>query len=98
MNRDPKETKYQIGTVSSRNWISRVALRRALADYNGIQNPEPQIIKLDLSEDSTSTDPALAPKCDPSLPPDAILSSQLTHRPAQGAVRRRGGASPTVKP
>jgi len=77
-NRDPKETKYQIGTVSSRNWISRVALRRALADYNGIQNPEPQIIKLDLSEDSTSTDPALAPKCDPSLPPDAILSSQLS--------------------
>ena len=90
VNRDPKETKYQIGTVSSRNWISRVALRRALADYNNIQNPEPQIIKLDLSEDSTSSDPALAPKCDhePAAGCDPVLAAE--HRPAQGALRRSG--------
>jgi ribose transport system substrate-binding protein len=78
VNRDADEEKYQIATISSRNWISRVALRRALANHWGIQNPEPQIIQLPLSEDSLSDDPALAPKCDESLPPDAILSSQLT--------------------
>jgi ribose transport system substrate-binding protein len=78
VNRDPSETKYQIATISSRNWISRVALRRAVAVYQGIQNPEPQIIVLPLSEDSLSDDPALAPKCEEDLPPDAILSSQLT--------------------
>ena len=98
VNRDPKETKYQIGTVSSRNWISRVALRRALADYNGIQNPEPQIIKLGLSEDSTSSDPALAPKCDKSLPPDAILSSQLTTDQLKTLFGAAAGASPSVAP
>jgi ribose transport system substrate-binding protein len=78
VNRDPAEEKYQIATISSRNWISRVALRRALANHWDIQNPEPQIIQLPLSEDSMSDDPALAPKCDDTLPPDAILSSQLS--------------------
>jgi ribose transport system substrate-binding protein len=98
VKRDAKETKYQIGTVSSRNWISRVALRRALADYNKIQNPEPQIIKLGLSEDSTSSDPALAPKCDESLPPDAILSSQLSTDQLKALFGQAAGASPSVTP
>lgn len=78
VERDPKETAYQMASISSRNWMSRVALRRGVADFQGIQNPEPQIISLPLSEDSLSSDPALAPKCNKGLPPDAILSSQLS--------------------
>ena len=55
-----------------------MALRRALANHWGIQNPEPQLIQLPLSEDSLSEDPALAPQCNRDLPSDAILSSQLS--------------------
>lgn len=68
---------YQIATISSRTWISRVALRRAVAAYQGIPDPEPQIISLPLGEDSTEAD-APAPVCNKDLPPDAILSSQLS--------------------
>jgi ribose transport system substrate-binding protein len=70
--------KYQIATISSRNWISRVALRHGVAAAAGLTDPEPSIIKLSISEDSIKGG-ALAPKCDKSLPPDAILSSQLSH-------------------
>ncbi|MDO8307504.1 MAG: substrate-binding domain-containing protein [Actinomycetota bacterium] len=68
---------YQIATISSRTWISRVALRRAVAAYQGIDDPEPMILSLPLSEDSTEQD-AAAPVCNADLPPDAILSSQLS--------------------
>lgn len=69
--------EYQIATISSRTWISRVALRRGVAAYQGINDPEPQIISLPLGEDSTE-ESAAAPVCNKDLPPDAILSSKLT--------------------
>ena len=78
VDRTASETKYQMASISSRNWMSRVALRRAVADFQGIQDPEPQVISLPLSEDSLSKDTTLAPNCNKALPPDAILSSQLT--------------------
>jgi ribose transport system substrate-binding protein len=74
----PKQPTFQIGTVSSRNWMSRVALREGVAVAEGIADPEPTIIKLPLFEDSVAGG-ELAPQCDPTLPPDAILSSQLSH-------------------
>ncbi len=76
-NKGPDNPDYQIATISSRTWISRLALRRAVAEFQGIDNPEPSIISLPLSEDSTEQD-APAPVCNKDLPPDAILSSQLT--------------------
>jgi ribose transport system substrate-binding protein len=68
---------FQLATMTSRNWLVRLALRKAVAAVQGIDNDEPTVVELSLAEDSTSSDPALAPKCDPSLPPDAILSSSL---------------------
>lgn len=68
---------YQIATISSRNWISRLALRKGVAAAAGLPDPEPSIITLSISEDSIVSGD-LAPKCDPTLPPDAILSSGLT--------------------
>jgi ribose transport system substrate-binding protein len=74
----PTQPTFQIGTVSSRNWMARVALREGVAAAEGIVDPEPTIIKLPLFEDSLAGG-NLAPHCDPNLPPDAILSSQLSH-------------------
>jgi len=74
----PQQPTFQIGTVSSRNWMSRVALREGVAAAEGTVDPEPTIIKLPLFEDSLAGGD-LAPHCDSNLPPDAILSSQLSH-------------------
>jgi ribose transport system substrate-binding protein len=66
---------FKLATVTARTWLSRLALRKAVAAVQGISNTEPSIIKLPLAEDST--DPNKQPKCEKSLPPDAILSSML---------------------
>lgn len=70
-----KQENFDIATVSSRTWIVRLALRKAVASYQGIENTEPEIINIPIFEDSS--DPAKAPQCDPSLPSSAILSSEL---------------------
>jgi ribose transport system substrate-binding protein len=66
---------YQMMTISSRTWLVRLALRKALAHAQGIDSPEPSIVNMPTVEDSTNPD--LAPKCEKGLPPDAILSSML---------------------
>lgn len=67
---------FRLATWSSRTWLSRLALRKGVAAAEGLDEDEPSIVNLPMEEDST--DPALQPKCDASLPPDAILSSHLT--------------------
>jgi ribose transport system substrate-binding protein len=71
-----KYPSYQIATESSRNWTVAVALHKGLAAANGIVDDEPSIYNLQIIEDSRKAD--MAPKCDKSLPPDAILSSGLS--------------------
>lgn len=71
-----KNPSYQVATESSRNWVVAVALHKGLAAANGILNTEPSIYNLQIIEDSRKPD--MAPKCDKSLPPDAILSSGLS--------------------
>jgi ribose transport system substrate-binding protein len=66
---------YEMMTVSSRTWLVRVALRKAVAKAEGLDDPEPSIVNQPVVEDSTN--PKLPPKCDRSLPPDAIFSSML---------------------
>ncbi len=68
---------FQLATFSARTWIVRIALRKAMAAVNGMNETEPSILDLPLIEDSTSKDPALKVKCDRALPPDAILSTML---------------------
>jgi ribose transport system substrate-binding protein len=72
---------YQVATISSRTWIGRVGLRKAVADLNGKSNPEPSRLQLNLFEDSTGATPGSeqpVKACQPTLPPDAPPSSQLS--------------------
>ena len=75
-NKD-KNPDFQLATITSRNFLVRLALRKAVAAVEGIDNDEPSVVNIQLAEDSVSKDPALAPKCDRSLPPDAIMTSGM---------------------
>lgn len=72
----PTQPNFQIATMSSRNWVTIPALNKGLAAFNGIKNTEPSIFDLEIIEDSTNPD--MMPKCEKSLPNDAILSSGLS--------------------
>jgi ribose transport system substrate-binding protein len=67
--------KYELATISSRNWLGRIAARKAIAGAQGIANEEPSLYQLPLFEDTVN---GLAPRCDESLAPDQYLSNQLT--------------------
>lgn len=69
------QPQQEIVTVSSRTWMVRVALRKAVAAYRGIEDPEPEIINIPIQENSL--DPDKQPVCDPDLPNGAVLSSKL---------------------
>ncbi|MDO7883382.1 substrate-binding domain-containing protein [Salinibacterium soli] len=72
---------YELATVSSRTWIGRVALRKAVAAYLGGSDQEPSIYNLALFEDSTgSTAGTVTPEeaCLPDAPADATPSTLLT--------------------
>jgi ribose transport system substrate-binding protein len=66
---------FQIGTISGRNWIGRVAARKAIAAAQGLKNDEPTRFELGIYEDSLG---GRAPVCDSSQAPDTFTSSQLT--------------------
>ena len=67
--------RYELATISSRNWLGRIATRKAIAAAQGIENSEPSTYQLPLFEDTLG---GLAPQCDESLAPDQYLSNQLT--------------------
>jgi len=67
--------KYELATISSRNWLGRIAARKAIAGAEGIANDEPSLYQLPLFEDTVN---GLAPQCDETLAPDQYLSNQLT--------------------
>lgn len=72
---------YELSTVSSRTWIGRVALRKAVAAFLGGSNQEPSLYELALVEDSTgATSGAITPDeaCLPDAPSDATPSTLLT--------------------
>ena len=64
----PANPKFQLVTISSRNWMGRVAAAKAIAAAEGVPNNDPSIYKLPILEDSTA---GKAPQCDKSLP-DAL--------------------------
>jgi ribose transport system substrate-binding protein len=72
-----KNPSFKLATASAHTWLARLALRKGVAAVQGIPNTEPSLIDLPFSEDSTSTDPKLAVKCDKSLPATAIPSSMV---------------------
>jgi ribose transport system substrate-binding protein len=69
---------FKLATASAHTWLARLALRKGVAAAQGMSNTEPSLINLPFSEDSTSSDPALAVKCDKSLPATAIPSAMLS--------------------
>jgi len=71
-----KHPTFQAVTVSARTWIIRLALRKAVAAFQGIENDEPEIINIPIFEDTL--DESKPMKCDPDLPASAVLSSELT--------------------
>jgi ribose transport system substrate-binding protein len=76
-----KNPSYELATVSSRTWIGRVALRKALAAFTGGSDQEPSIYNLALFEDSTgATAGTVTPDkaCLPDAPADATPSTLLT--------------------
>ena len=42
---------FQVGTISGRNWIGRVAARKAIAAAQGLKNDEPTRFELGIYED-----------------------------------------------
>ena len=65
-------------SIDAHTWMVRLALRKAVAAAEGIDEPEPSLITLPFTEDTTSKDPKLAVKCDKSMPMDSIPSSMLS--------------------
>jgi ribose transport system substrate-binding protein len=64
-------------SIDAHTWMVRLALRKAIAAAQGIDEPEPSLITLPLTEDSTSNDPQFAIKCDKAMPMDSVPSSML---------------------
>lgn len=67
---------FQIGTISGRNWIGRVAARKAIAAAEGGTDDEPSRYDLGIYEDSLGD--GRAPVCDPAQSPDSFTSSGLS--------------------
>ena len=67
--------KFELMTISSRNWLGRVAARTAIAAAQGIQHSEPSKYQLPAIEDTLN---GLAPVCDKSAPADSYNSSKLS--------------------
>jgi ribose transport system substrate-binding protein len=70
--------EMKMASLDAHTWMVRLALRKAVAAAEGIDEPEPSLITLPFTEDTTSKDPKLAVKCDKSMPMDSIPSSMLT--------------------
>jgi ribose transport system substrate-binding protein len=67
--------QFQLATISSRNWLGRVAARKAIAAAQGLTNKEPSTYELPFFENSVS---GQDPVCVPSAAPDFYSSNKLT--------------------
>jgi ribose transport system substrate-binding protein len=69
------DPKFQLATISSRNWLGRIAARKAIAAAQGLPNSEPSRFVLPFSEDTAGGKPAL---CNPKAAPDFYPSNKLS--------------------
>lgn len=69
---------FPLATVSTRNWLGRVAARKAIAAAEGIKDTEPSLYDLTLYENSMG---GAMPHCVPGRPAASYLSDLIT--PAQ---------------
>lgn len=66
---------FQLATISSRNWLGRIAARKAIAAAEGVPDNEPSTFDLPLIENSVG---GQAPVCDSAEPTDYYNSNKLT--------------------
>lgn len=67
--------KFQLATISSRNWLGRIAVRKAIAAAEGVPDNEPSTFNLPLIENSLG---GLKPVCASSEPADHYNSNKIT--------------------
>jgi ribose transport system substrate-binding protein len=65
----------ELATISSRNWLGRIAARKAIAAAQGLDDTAPSIFALPLFEDSVN---GPDPICESDRPDDFYVSNQLT--------------------
>ena len=84
--------QFQLATISSRNWLGRVAARKAIAAAEGLPNKEPSRYTLPFFEDTLNGQKVF---CDPSAAPDFYSSNKISQAtsPSTGSV-----ASPMSAP
>lgn len=70
-----KQKGFALATISSRNWLGRVAARKAIAAAEGVANNEPARFVLPFFEDTAHGKPA---QCNPKAAPDFYPSNKLT--------------------
>jgi ribose transport system substrate-binding protein len=70
-----KHPELQLATVSARNWLGRIAARKAVAAAEGLPENSPSTYNLPIYEDSAS---GQVPKCDKSVSPSTFFSDQVT--------------------
>jgi ribose transport system substrate-binding protein len=66
--------EFALATVSNRNWLGQVAVRKAVAAVNGIPDNGKSIVELPFVEDSTNPD--AQPVCDPNAPAETFHSNE----------------------
>jgi ribose transport system substrate-binding protein len=67
--------KFEMVTISSRNWLGRIAARKAISAVQGIPDTEPDLYKLPIFEDSID---GLQPQCDSAQGPEVFLSNKIS--------------------
>jgi ribose transport system substrate-binding protein len=70
-----KSKKVPLQTISSRNWLGRIAARKAIAAAEGLSNFEPNIINLPAFEDTLAGKPY---QCNKNAAADFYPSNKLT--------------------
>ena len=75
-------------SLDAHTWMVRLALRKAVAAAQGIDNDEPSLVTLRIVEDTTSKDPDLAVKCDKSMPMNDPVLDAVERATDQGPGRQ----------
>jgi ribose transport system substrate-binding protein len=70
-----KKAGVPLSTISSRNWLGRVAARKAIAAAEGLPNLEPNKYNLPFFEDSLNGKPL---RCSASAPGDFYPSNAIS--------------------
>ncbi len=70
--------QFQIATISNRNWLGRIAARKAIAAAEGLPNNEPSRITLPFYENTLASSKVF---CNPKVGQDFYVSDDIT--PAQ---------------